>query len=90
MKAIYGSKTSKIKKAISLIKSFLRWVRRSRLAVDEWVLEYQEARHFPEERIAWSDEQVKALLQPLTSIVSLECQRVMALWPWIDADRWNF
>jgi integrase len=51
-----------LKKAISTFKTFLRWVRRSRLAIDEWVFEYKTPKHIPEERIAWNDEQVRRLL----------------------------
>jgi len=60
---LYGTHTSTLKKAICVIKTFLRWVRRSRLAVDEWVFEYQAPKHVSEERIAWNDEQIQSLLR---------------------------
>jgi hypothetical protein len=37
----YGDHRATLKKAISTFKTFLRWARRSRFAIDEWVLEYQ-------------------------------------------------
>ncbi len=58
----HGEHRSTLKKAVSLIKTFLRWVRRSRLLIDEWALEYQAPRHISEERISWNEDQVRRLL----------------------------
>lgn len=58
----HGDHRATLKKAISLIKTFLRWVRRSRMLIDEWALEYQSPRHVPEERISWNEDQVRRLL----------------------------
>lgn len=58
----YGIHRSTLKKAISTFKTFLRWIRRSRFAVDEWIFEYKAPKHIPEERIAWNDEQARRLL----------------------------
>jgi site-specific recombinase XerD len=58
----HGEHRSTLKKAISTIKTFLRWVRRSRMLVDEWVLDYKAPKHIAEERLSWSEEQVRRLL----------------------------
>ena len=58
----HGEHRATLKKAISLIKTFLRWVRRSRMLIDEWALEYQAPRHIPEERLSWNEDQVRRLL----------------------------
>ena len=58
----YGKHRATLKKAISTFKTFLRWVRRSRLAIDEWVFEYKSPKHISEESIAWNDNQVRRLL----------------------------
>jgi integrase len=58
----YGDHRSTRKKAISVLKTFLRWARRSRFLIDEWALDYQSPRHIPEERISWNEDQVRRLL----------------------------
>lgn len=58
----HGAHRSTLKKAVSTIKTFLRWARRSRLLIDEWALDYQAPRHIPEERLSWSEEQVVRLV----------------------------
>ena len=58
----HGDHRSTLKKAICLIKTFLRWVRRSRMLIDEWALDYQSVRHISEERISWNEDQVARLL----------------------------
>ena len=58
----HGDHRATLRKAISLIKTFIRWVRRTRFLVDEWALDYQAPRHIPNERISWNEEQVERLL----------------------------
>ena len=59
---VHGEHRSTLKKAISMIKTFLRWVHRSRMLVDEWVFDYKAPKHIPEERLSWSEEQVRRLI----------------------------
>lgn len=59
---IYAEHRSTLKKAITTFKTFIRWARRSRYAIDDWVLEYKGPKHIPEERIAWNEDQVRRLL----------------------------
>lgn len=58
----HGDHRATLKKAICLIKTFLRWARRSRMLIDEWALDYQSPRHIPDERISWNVDQVARLL----------------------------
>ena len=58
----HGDHRATLRKAISLIKTFIRWVRRTRLLIDEWALDYQVPRHTPLERVSWNEDQVQRLL----------------------------
>lgn len=59
---IYGDHRSTLKKAIICFKTFLKWARRSRFEVDEYVFEFKPPKHIPVEGIAWSEDQVLRLL----------------------------
>ncbi|MEK7414211.1 MAG: tyrosine-type recombinase/integrase [Planctomycetota bacterium] len=60
--SIHGDHKSTLKKAISIIKTFLRWVRQSHLLIDEEILGYKAAKYIPKERQSWTEDEVRRLL----------------------------
>ena len=59
----YGKHRSTARKSIIAIKTFLRWVKRQRTAIDPEVLDYQAPRHIPAESVAWTEDEVALLLK---------------------------
>lgn len=61
----YGQHRSTARKTVIAIKTFLRWVRQQRIAIDAEVLDYKAPKHTPGESVAWTEEEVGVLMKEL-------------------------
>ena len=62
----YGQHRSTARRTVIAIKTFLRWVRRQRVAIDPDVLDYKAPKHTAAESVAWTEEEVGLLLKELS------------------------
>ena len=51
------------RKTVIAIKTFLRWVRRQRIAIDSEVLDYKAPKHTPAESVVWTEDEVALLFK---------------------------